>query len=53
VNGTRPLAVLICAIGGQGGGLLAEWIAEAAHAARYLACATSIPGVAQRTGATT
>jgi indolepyruvate ferredoxin oxidoreductase beta subunit len=53
VNGTRPLAVLICAIGGQGGGVLAEWIAEAAHAARLRASATSIPGVAQRTGATT
>lgn len=49
----RPLTLIIGALGGQGGGILAEWLAEAAHAAGFPAQATSTPGVAQRTGATT
>ncbi len=49
----EPICVQIAALGGQGGGLLAEWLAEAAHQAGYPAQVTSIPGVAQRTGATT
>lgn len=49
----RPICVLVGALGGQGGGVLADWLVEAAHAAGYPAQATSIPGVAQRTGATT
>ncbi len=48
-----PLAVLVCAVGGQGGGVLAGWIADAADRAGYRVQSTSIPGVAQRTGATT
>ncbi len=49
----RPVCVQIAALGGQGGGVLAEWLTEAARLAGYPAQATSIPGVAQRTGATT
>lgn len=49
----RPICVLIGALGGQGGGLLADWLVEAARTAGYPAQGTSIPGVAQRTGATT
>lgn len=49
----RPLCVIISALGGQGGGVLAEWLAEAAARAGFPAQSTSIPGVAQRTGATT
>ena len=49
----QPLAVLIGALGGQGGGVLAEWLVETATRAGYVAQGTSIPGVAQRTGATT
>jgi indolepyruvate ferredoxin oxidoreductase beta subunit len=49
----RPIAILIAALGGQGGGVLAEWLVEAATRAGYPAQSTSIPGVAQRTGATT
>jgi indolepyruvate ferredoxin oxidoreductase beta subunit len=49
----RPVSVLIAALGGQGGGVLTEWIVGAAGHAGYPAQATSIPGVAQRTGATT
>ncbi len=49
----RPLCVLLGALGGQGGGVLTNWLVEAAWQAGYAAQATSIPGVAQRTGATT
>ncbi len=49
----QPITLLICALGGEGGGVLAEWLAAIAHHAGYPAQATSIPGVAQRTGATT
>jgi indolepyruvate ferredoxin oxidoreductase beta subunit len=49
----RPVTVLVCALGGEGGGVLAEWLYAAAVRAGHRAQATSIPGVAQRTGATT
>jgi indolepyruvate ferredoxin oxidoreductase beta subunit len=49
----EPIRILIAAMGGEGGGVLAGWITEAAIAAGLLASRTSIPGVAQRTGATT
>ena len=49
----RAISILIAALGGQGGGVLAEWLVDAATRAGYPAQSTSIPGVAQRTGATT
>lgn len=49
----RPVTLLIAALGGEGGGVLANWIVNAAQAAGLPVQATSIPGVAQRTGATT
>jgi len=49
----RPLTILIAALGGEGGGVLADWIIAAATARDYPVQSTSIPGVAQRTGATT
>jgi indolepyruvate ferredoxin oxidoreductase beta subunit len=49
----RPITLLIAALGGEGGGVLSEWLTAAASAAGFPAQATSIPGVAQRTGATT
>ena len=49
----RPVTILVAALGGQGGGVLAEWLVDAATRAGYPAQSTSIPGVAQRTGATT
>ncbi|MDP6951606.1 MAG: indolepyruvate oxidoreductase subunit beta family protein, partial [Alphaproteobacteria bacterium] len=49
----RPLSVLIAAMGGEGGGVLSGWLVSAATAAGLTVQATSIPGVAQRTGATT
>ena len=48
-----PLRILISALGGEGGGVLASWIADAAIADGYVAQRTSVPGVAQRTGSTT
>jgi indolepyruvate ferredoxin oxidoreductase, beta subunit len=49
----KPITVLVCALGGEGGGVLAEWLYGAAVRAGLPAQSTSIPGVAQRTGATT
>ena len=49
----RPFSLLIAALGGEGGGVLSEWLTAAASAEGYPVQATSIPGVAQRTGATT
>ena len=46
------LSLLIPAVGGQGGGVLLEWIVDAATADGYSVHGTSIPGVAQRTGST-
>ncbi|HEY8355854.1 MAG TPA: indolepyruvate oxidoreductase subunit beta family protein [Ramlibacter sp.] len=48
-----PITLLIAALGGEGGGVLTEWLVDIARHAGYPAQATSIPGVAQRTGATT
>lgn len=48
----RPLSVAIAALGGQGGGVLADWIVEIAERHGWLAQLTSVPGVAQRTGTT-
>src|SRR3954470_18962499 len=49
-DGIIKLAVL--AVGGQGGGVLADWITKVAERNGYLAQSTSVAGVAQRTGAT-
>jgi indolepyruvate ferredoxin oxidoreductase beta subunit len=49
----QPVAILIAALGGEGGGVLTEWLVAAATRAGFAAQSTSIPGVAQRTGATT
>lgn len=49
---SRPITLCIAALGGQGGGVLTDWLIEIAEAEGYLAQSTSVPGVAQRTGAT-
>ncbi|MDQ6640030.1 MAG: 2-oxoacid:acceptor oxidoreductase family protein, partial [Pseudomonadota bacterium] len=51
-TGAQPIKIAILAIGGEGGGVLADWIVELGEQHGYLAQATSVPGVAQRTGAT-
>jgi indolepyruvate ferredoxin oxidoreductase beta subunit len=43
---------VIAALGGEGGGVLGNWIADMANRHGYLSQTTSVPGVAQRTGAT-
>jgi len=53
VTDSGLVSLLIPAVGGQGGGVLSEWIVEAAALDGYRAQGTSIPGVAQRTGSTT
>jgi indolepyruvate ferredoxin oxidoreductase beta subunit len=53
MNPQKPITLLICALGGEGGGVLTEWLVDIALASGYAAQSTSIPGVAQRTGATT
>ena len=50
LNGILKLAVL--AVGGQGGGVLTGWIESLGRANGYAVQATSVAGVAQRTGAT-
>ena len=49
----RPTKLLIATLGGEGGGVLTSWIVAAAEAEGLIVQSTSIPGVAQRTGATT
>jgi indolepyruvate ferredoxin oxidoreductase, beta subunit len=48
-----PLKILIAALGGEGGAVLTNWIVAAAESLEFPVQSTSIPGVAQRTGATT
>jgi indolepyruvate ferredoxin oxidoreductase beta subunit len=48
----KPLSIAILAMGGQGGGVLADWIVGLAESQGWIAQSTSVPGVAQRTGAT-
>lgn len=50
---TAPVTLLVAALGGEGGGVLTSWIVNAAQESKLPVQATSIPGVAQRTGATT
>jgi len=52
LSGDRPICIAVLAIGGQGGGVLADWIVTTAEINGWYAQATSVPGVAQRTGAT-
>lgn len=49
---TQPIKIAILAMGGEGGGVLADWIVDLGEHNGYIAQTTSVPGVAQRTGAT-
>ena len=49
----RTWTVLIAALGGEGGGVLSNWLVDTAATEGRRVQATSVPGVAQRTGATT
>ena len=46
------LSIAIVALGGQGGGVLADWLVDVAESHGWLVQSTSVPGVAQRTGST-
>lgn len=48
----RAIRIAVLAMGGEGGGVLANWLIELAEANGHVAQMTSVPGVAQRTGAT-
>ncbi len=47
-----PYCILVAALGGEGGGVLADWLVQCALESGLPVQATSVPGVAQRTGAT-
>jgi indolepyruvate ferredoxin oxidoreductase, beta subunit len=49
---TGIIKLVVMAVGGQGGGVVASWIEDLARANGYAVQATSVAGVAQRTGAT-
>jgi indolepyruvate ferredoxin oxidoreductase beta subunit len=49
---SKPLSIAVLAMGGQGGGVLVDWIVALAESQAWAAQSTSVPGVAQRTGAT-
>ncbi|ALC13095.1 indolepyruvate oxidoreductase subunit beta family protein [Sphingopyxis sp. 113P3] len=46
------ITIAVLGLGGQGGGVLADWIVQLGMKNGYVAQGTSVPGVAQRTGAT-
>lgn len=48
----EPITIAVLAMGGEGGGVLTDWLVALAERNAHLAQATSVPGVAQRTGAT-
>jgi indolepyruvate ferredoxin oxidoreductase beta subunit len=48
----RIIKLAVLAVGGQGGGVVTDWIVDLAERNGWYAQATSVPGVAQRTGAT-
>ncbi|HXF45699.1 MAG TPA: indolepyruvate oxidoreductase, partial [Burkholderiaceae bacterium] len=50
---SAPIGILVCALGGEGGGVLSEWVYDTAVRCGHFAQTTAIPGVAQRSGATT
>jgi indolepyruvate ferredoxin oxidoreductase beta subunit len=52
MSSPRAITIAILAMGGEGGGVLADWLVDLAESNGFIAQATSVPGVAQRTGAT-
>lgn len=52
MNKQQPIKIAVLAMGGEGGGVLADWIVDLGEHHGWHAQTTSVPGVAQRTGAT-
>jgi indolepyruvate ferredoxin oxidoreductase beta subunit len=48
----KAITIAILAMGGEGGGVLADWLVDLSESSGYRAQTTSVPGVAQRTGST-
>jgi indolepyruvate ferredoxin oxidoreductase, beta subunit len=48
----KRITIAVLGLGGQGGGVLADWIVQLGERNGFVAQGTSVPGVAQRTGAT-
>ncbi len=51
-NTADVIKLAILAVGGQGGGVVSSWLVDLAESNGYDVQSTSVPGVAQRTGAT-
>jgi indolepyruvate ferredoxin oxidoreductase, beta subunit len=52
VPAPRAITIAVLAMGGEGGGVLADWLVDLGESNGFIAQTTSVPGVAQRTGAT-
>jgi indolepyruvate ferredoxin oxidoreductase beta subunit len=52
MTSATSINIAILAMGGEGGGVLADWLVRIGESNGYLAQTTSVPGVSQRTGAT-
>ncbi|WP_310625977.1 indolepyruvate oxidoreductase subunit beta family protein [Limnohabitans sp.] len=52
MSSPRSFHIAVMALGGQGGGVLVDWLVDLAEHTGWTAQATSVAGVAQRTGAT-
>src|SRR4029453_5737428 len=52
MTASQPIKIAILAMGGEGGGVLADWIVDLAEHNGSIGQTTSVPGVAQPTGAT-
>jgi indolepyruvate ferredoxin oxidoreductase beta subunit len=52
LDNDKPISLAVLAMGGQGGGVLSDWIVALAESCGWCAQTSSVPGVAQRTGAT-
>jgi len=48
----KSINIAVFAMGGEGGGVLTDWLVRVGESGGYLAQTTSVPGVSQRTGAT-
>lgn len=52
MSARERITIAVLGLGGQGGGVLADWIVQLGARNGFVAQGTSVPGVAQRTGAT-
>ena len=48
----KTINMIVAALGGEGGGVLTNWLIDVAKRSGWYCQSTSLAGVAQRTGAT-